>query len=149
MKDEALNTLDGFTIEKWREKYMYCDAARFDNARLAGERLEGLHRWSAQAEHICSELKIDWPEYTGFDKVVIAAFGQLRQRNLDLSKDVGKLSAHVVILTDLLKKLEAQSREPDEGDCIYCNCELGGGNEDNCYPDCIMVKVREAIKSVR
>jgi hypothetical protein len=34
------------------------------------------------------------------------------------------------------------SREPDEGDCKYCNCEQGGGNDFDCYYDCPMNAIR-------
>lgn len=70
---------------------------------------------------------------------------QLKKRNLHLSGDVGKLSAINVVALDLLKRLVEKSREPAEGDCVYCNCELGGGNDDDCYDDCIMVEVRKLL----
>ncbi len=70
---------------------------------------------------------------------------QLKKRNLDLAGDVGKLSAINVIALNMLKRLVEKSREPSEGDCVYCNCELGGGNDDDCYDDCIIVEVRKLL----
>ena len=79
---------------------------------------------------------------------ILAEVDQLKQRNLDLSGDVGKLSAITVVALDLLRRFVQQSREPDEGDCVYCNCELGGGNEYHCYNDCIITEVRKLLDSV-
>ena len=73
---------------------------------------------------------------------------RLEKRNLDLSGDVGKLSAITVVALDLLKRFVQQSREPDEGDCVYCNCEFGGGNEYHCYSDCIITEVRKLLDAV-
>lgn len=148
MEDKALNTLDGFTIEEWREKYKLCDTARMNNALLAGERLESIQSWSGLAHSIFKECEIDWPLNVRFDVAIIEAFRALQKRNLDLSGDIGKLSAITVVALDLLKRFVQQSREPDEGDCVYCNCELGGGNEYHCYNDCIITEVRKLLDAV-
>ena len=148
MEDKSLRTLDGFTIEEWRGKYKLADTARMENARIAGDRLQQIRDWSQTAEFICHECGIEWPIDGHFDAIVIEAFKALQKRNLDLSGDVGKLSAITVVALDLLKRFVQQSREPDEGDCVYCNCELGGGNEYHCYNDCIITEVRKLLDAV-
>lgn len=143
MEDKAMNTLDGFTIEEWRDKYKLADTARMDNARIAGDRLRQIRDWSQTAEFICHECGIEWPIDSHFDAIVIEAFKALQKRNLDLSSDVGKLSAITVVALDLLKRFVQQSREPDEGDCVYCNCEDPQGH----YDGCIMIEVRKLLRT--
>ena len=141
MEDRALKTLDGFTIEEWREKYKLADTARMDNARIAGDRLQQIRDWSAIAQFICTSCGIEWPIDVCFDSVVIEYVKELKKRNLDLSGDVGKLSAINVVALDLLKRFVETSREPSENECVYCNCEDPQGH----YDGCIMIEVRKLL----
>jgi len=73
-------TLDGFTIEQWRDKYRIADRDRMEEARVAGERLRALWDWDATVTRICQECGISWPLGMSFSDTVIAAFKRLQEQ---------------------------------------------------------------------
>jgi hypothetical protein len=48
-------------------------------------------------------------------------------------------------LKSLLIQVIEQSRDEEEGDCIFCQCELGQGHDKTecCYDGCIVTTLRE------
>lgn len=60
----------------------------------------------------------------------------------ELLHTVAEQARQIEAARELLDLILKNSREVSEGDCIYCNCEQGGGNEHDCYYDCPMNDVR-------
>lgn len=50
---------------------------------------------------------------------------------------------------ELLQKIIDFSREDVEGDCIFCGCELGQGDDETetCYEGCLMVQARALVRA--